>query len=229
MRLIREVRSFYSAKAKAGAWDTIILASGLALAALAGAVLLLLMPFVEKVGADEIVVCETSSGGEKDVTVWNGAKDPGFHWQGMCKITTYRRTGSGSFSETMVVDGRRFAVQGSASYELKLSDEEMLAHHRDYGSERELFDRTVLNQVRVVLEEAAGHPSWAAPKGGFVERKLKGALEYGLERFKLSDGFMSTAEARQGLQKEMNQRLTKLGAYSEKTPVTVTIRSIKER
>jgi len=35
MRLIREVRSFYSAKAKAGAWDTIILASGLALAALA--------------------------------------------------------------------------------------------------------------------------------------------------------------------------------------------------
>jgi len=229
MRLIREVRSFYSTKAKAGDWGALALASGAAAAVLAVVVLLALMPFVEKVSAGEIVVCETSSGGEKDVTIWNGDKDPGLHWQGMCKITTYHRTGSGSFSETMVVDGRRFVVRGTASYELKLTDEEMLKAHRAYGSERELFSRTVLNQVRVVLEEAALDPDWAAPKGNFVERKLKGALEYGLQRFKLSDGVMSTSEARQGLQQEMNRRLTQLGSYSVSAPTTVTLRSIKER
>jgi len=76
MRLIREVRSFYTTKAAAGDWGAIAFVSGAALVGLVIAVLIALMPFVENVSAGEIVVCETSSGGEKDVTIWNGDKDP---------------------------------------------------------------------------------------------------------------------------------------------------------
>ena len=230
MRLIREVRSFYRAKAEARDWGTLALASGAGLAVLAIAAMLVLMPFVEKVAADEIVVCETSYGDGKDVDVWRGDKDPGFHWQGLCRITTYHRTGTASFKEPMTVDGRQYVVHGTASFDLsKLDDARMLEMHRAYGSEAGIYAGTVRAQVRSVLEEAAEDPDWAEPNGNYVERKLKGAFEYGLQRFKLSDGIVTTAKARQGLERELNRRLAGLGSSSKDTPVTVTLRSISAR
>lgn len=228
MRLTREVRSFYTDKAKDGDWGAIVVASGAALIVLALAVMLLLIPFVEHVGTGEIVVCETSSGGDKDVEIWRGDKDPGFHWQGFCKVTTYHRSDTRKFKEPLVADGAHYAVRGKATFRLALDDAQLLEMHRAYGSEDALYARHVLPKLRETLQAAAADPDWAAPKGNIVERKLKGALEYGLKRISPTGHIWTSPEARQELEKELNRRL-KASPGSADIPVEVTLGFVTER
>ncbi len=199
-----------------------------------GLVALLAMPFVEKVDRGEVVVCESRFGGGADV--WRGWLVDGWRWQGLGKVTTYHAETGIPFKEEIEVDGTRFIVRGTARFRVFGDDAKILAIHRTYGSEDAIAERHVLPAVEAALRDVAADPSWTRLEGGFVERKLKGALEYGLKRVSPTGAIWSSPETRRRLQEELTRRLTYApdasgigGQRVRDIPITVELGFVTER
>lgn len=186
----------------------------------------LVYPFLTSVDRGEIVVKDCGG----DLTVWKYPKDEGVHWDGLCRTETYFAIDSVSFKEPIVVDGVRYVVRGTATFDLiDFDDDQVKALHRTYGSEAGVSNK-VLGQVRIALQGAAADPGWAEPKGNIVERKLKGALEYSLKRVSPTGAIWTAPETRQALEREVNRRLIALsGTDDPSLEPTVTLGFTTER
>lgn len=183
----------------------------------------LVYPFLTSVDQGEIVIKDC---GDRDVTVWRSPADDGVHWDGFCRTETYYGSDTRSFKEPIVVDGVHYTVRGTATFGVShLLDRQIVELHRRYGSADALYQAIVLSPIHLALSEAVADPAWAQPQGGFVERKLKGVLEYGLKRISPTGHIWTAPETRQALEKRLNQRLTELGTL----PTTVTLGFVTER
>lgn len=195
---------------------------------------LIAMPFVEKVDHDEVVVCESRFGGETEV--WRGWLVDGWRWQGLGKVTTYHAEAGRKFTTEIDVGGTRYVVRGTARFRVFGDDAKILAIHRTYGSEDAIAERHVLPAVDAALREAAADPSWTRLEGDFIERKLKGALEYGLKRVSPTGAIWTSPETRRRLQDDLTRRLTYApdaagigGQRVRDIPVTVELGFVTER
>lgn len=203
----------------AGLIVAIVLAVGCLVAVLA-------MPFVENVEHGEVVVCEPRFGGE--TKVWRGWLVDGWHWQGLGKVTTYHAEAGRKFSIPIEAGGAAYVVRGVARFRVFGDDAKILSIHRTYGSEDAIASRLVLPAVREAVEQAAADPHWARLEGGLVERKLKGALEYGLKRVSPTGAVWTSHETRRALQDDLNARLVKAHPPSG-IPLTVELGFVTER
>lgn len=130
-------------------------------------IILLILPFqlLTSVEADEIVVHQSVGG---SLTVWTS---PGIHWQGLGKVTVYKKSaqlwfkGAGEGGdkpqqpqqhkdESISVrfnDNGKAWVSGSLSFDLPLDQKQMLALHEKFGSmqgiEARLIRPTVVRSV----------------------------------------------------------------------------------
>lgn len=85
----------------------------------------------QNVDADEIVVIQAPASGRMKVLT-----TPGVTWQGMGKVTTYKKMSTYNF-ETQVRfnDGGHGVIHGSVNYELPLDNDHMIQLHTKYGSQ----------------------------------------------------------------------------------------------
>lgn len=203
-----------------------------AILAVVAAVSSLSYPFLTSVDRGEIVIRDCDG----DLTVWRYPKDEGVRWDGFCGVTTYYEIDSVSFKEPVVVDGRRFTVRGTVRFPMPADDAEMRALHEEYGSRAALVDKLVMPAVMAAIHDAAADPTWAQPQGNYVERKLKGAFDYGLKRVSPTGAIWTSHETRQRLQEDLNKRLAfgtpDPGLYDKplrRIPLTIELGFVTER
>ncbi len=217
-------RGFFSS-----AYESLAALQGLAVLPIAAFVLgvaLIAMPFVENVEHGEVVVCESRFGGGTDV--WRGWLVDGWHWQGLGEVTTYHAEAGRKFAVPVEAAGASFVVRGVARFRVFGDDAKILDIHRTYGSEDAIASRLVLPAVEKAVRAAAADPDWASPQGGFVERNLKGALEYGLKRVSPTGAVWTSHETRRALQDDLNARLAAAHTPSG-IPITVELGIVTER
>src|SRR5262245_23808867 len=105
-------------------WVVMVALSGIVFSSISG------MMF-QKVDADEVVVIQAPASGRLRVLT-----SPGVKWQGMGKVTTYRKLETFNFEiPVRFNDGGHGTVIGSVNYELPLDADHMVALHTKYGSQ----------------------------------------------------------------------------------------------
>ncbi len=176
---------------------------GLVAAAIAVVVGAACYPFVTSVGSNEIVI--EDCGG--DLTVWRHPRDEGLHWDGLCRTRTYPAGSFVSFKEPAQGAGADVTLRGSLAVKLPADDDAMRALHRTYGSHAAFIDAAVRPVLLEELRAAAADPAWHEPKGNIVERKLKGALEYGIKRVSPTGAIWTSQEAKRALTEDVRRRL----------------------
>jgi hypothetical protein len=160
-------------------------------------------PFVTSVGSNEIVI-EDCDG---DLTVWRSPRDAGLHWDGLCRTETYHADGFVRFKEPVQGADADVTLRGSVAVKLPSDDEAMRQLHRTYGSYEAFLDTDIVPVVLEELRAAAADPDWHQPKGGYVARKAKDALEYTLKRVSPVGAIWTSPEAKRALTEDVRRRL----------------------
>lgn len=122
------------------------------------ATLIILPQLFTNVDANDIVVIQ-KIGGDLDVVT-----TPGWKWQGMGKITRYKRRDEFSFSNTKdqgkAVDesiGTRFNdgghghISGTLNWAMPLSEDKIIRLHKDYGSTRAIEQQLIRTTLQKVI------------------------------------------------------------------------------
>lgn len=187
---------------------------------------ILSMPFVENVSYGEIVVCESRFGRGKKV--WRGGLDDSWHWQGLGQVSEYHEEARRNFRKEIQVDGTRYIVRGTVRFQLLGNDAKILALHQTYRSEDAIAERLVLPAVYAAIDQAVVDPTWTSLEGGFVERKLKGGLEYALKRVSPTGSIWMAPEARERLESYLNARLAQ-DRSDHSMPIVIELGLVTER
>lgn len=164
---------------------------------------LLSYPFLTSVDQGEIVIKDCGG----DLTVWRSPQDEGIHWDGLCRTETYGAAAGRKFKEPLPGADVDVMIRGRAYALLPSDDAAMLALHRAYGSEDAFLDQAIMPAVMEDIRAAVADPAWHEPKGNIVERKLKGALEYGIRRISPTGAIWSSHETKRALTDDIRRRL----------------------
>lgn len=160
-------------------------------------------PFVTSVGRGEIVVKDCGG----DLTVWRSPRDEGLRWDGFCRTETYGAVVGVKLSEPLPGADVDVTLRGRAYASLPADDAAVIALHREYGSEDAFVARAIAPAVLEDVRAAVAEPDWHRPKGNIVERKLKGAIEYGMRRVSPTGAVWTSHEAKRALSTDIQRRL----------------------
>ena len=151
----------------------------------AGMVVLFIIGFalsgslMEQVDADEIVVIQAPMSGKLTAYTQSGMK-----WQGLGKVTTYKKRGTYSFkNDIRFNDGGAGIVRGSIQYIMPLSAEQVIGLHEQFNSreavEQDLIEKTTNKSIYMTGPLLSSTESYASRRTDLI-RWINDQIENGI-------------------------------------------------